>query len=291
MSASSLNSAAGGECAAGSRGREGRDRRPGAGPRPSGRFPPGGSRRPVSGTDTRVPPRRSPCPARGTPQSRARGRGPGPYRSPGGAAHQVGPRPAPHRRRSCAEPMAAAVSTTSPEQPAVTVSAPTRYSTPRQRPSAIPSWHAHLAAPGGCRDSVGFQGLDHTGRSRDEAAKPLAHLAPETIAEAVSALADAGALLVEDGPAAARDQDIARHGAAGSLDFRGFRVLGRGRDGAGSMAAAFESLHGARYQSTSLTPCCAHARSSAASHGFPATVDGVTPVNAMTSRCRWDWST
>ncbi|MFH8750705.1 SagB/ThcOx family dehydrogenase [Streptomyces rimosus] len=50
----------------------------------------------------------------------------------------------------------------------------------------------------------------------DEAAKPLDHLAPETIAEAVSALADAGALLAEDGPSAARDQDIARHWAAWS---------------------------------------------------------------------------
>ncbi len=168
--------------------------------------------------------------------------------------------------------MAAAVSTTSPEQPAVTVSAPTRYS------SLHPVAAENLSAFG-----------DWT--TPDEAAKPLAHLAPEIIAEAISALADAGALLAENGPAAARDQDIARHGAAGSLDFRGFRVPGRGRDGAGSMAAAFESLHGARYQSTSLTPCCAHARSSAASHGFPATVDGVTPVNAMTSRCRWDWST
>ncbi|GLZ15621.1 hypothetical protein Acsp04_58560 [Actinomadura sp. NBRC 104425] len=32
------------------------------------------------------------------------------------------------------------------------------------------------------------------------------------------------------------------------------------------------------------------AKSSIASHGSPATVAGVTPVNATTSRCRWDWS-
>lgn len=34
-----------------------------------------------------------------------------------------------------------------------------------------------------------------------------------------------------------------------------------------------------------------HATSSIASHGAAATAVGVSPVNAFTSRCRWDWST
>ncbi|GCD43533.1 SagB/ThcOx family dehydrogenase [Streptomyces paromomycinus] len=50
----------------------------------------------------------------------------------------------------------------------------------------------------------------------DEAAKNLDHLTPETVAEAVSALVDTGALLTEDSPTAARDEDIARHWAAWS---------------------------------------------------------------------------
>ena len=37
-------------------------------------------------------------------------------------------------------------------------------------------------------------------------------------------------------------------------------------------------------------PWLVHAMSSTASHGWLATVAGVTPVNATTSRCRWDWS-
>lgn len=174
MSASSLNSAAGGECAAGSRRREGRDRRPGAGPRSSGRFPPGGSRRPVSGTDTRGPPRRPPCPARGAPRSRGQGGGSGPYRSPGRAAHQVGPRAGSAQAQKLRGADGSGGQQTSPEQPAVTVSAPTRYSTPRQRPSAIPSWHAHLAVPGSCRNPGGLRGLDHTGRSGQAARPPRA---------------------------------------------------------------------------------------------------------------------
>lgn len=44
-----------------------------------------------------------------------------------------------------------------------------------------------------------------------EAAKALDHLTPDTVADAVAALVEAGVLLAEDDPRAARDDEIARH--------------------------------------------------------------------------------